>query len=141
MNEGRPISQEYQALTTWRESGRLGSDDLVVWRRGEGLSQKAAGRWLGWSQEMVSCVEQGRRVPARLHERLMWGLWRYYGLVGLDEPFKGPPIVPGPTKKRRPRVKRPDPFARYEELARDSQLKTPFGDPTLAPKPKRGPRG
>ncbi len=130
MNQSRPISRDYEAMTTWRISGRLGGDDLLLWRRGEGLSQKEAGLWLRWSQRLVSKVEIGSREPVRLHEQLLWGLWRYYGLVGPEE---GPPKQVGP-KKRRPRVKRPDPFDKYEQLARESQLKTPF--PPLAPKPK-----
>ena len=122
MNESRPISASI-ALTSWRLTGRLGGDDLLVWRRGEGLSQTEAGRWLGWSQAMVSDIERGRgQPPVSLHERIMWGLWRYYGLVGEDWV---PPKRLG-KKKRRARVKRPDPFDKYEQLARESQLKTPF---------------
>ncbi len=121
MNEGRPIFAG-MALTTWRMTGRLGADDLIVWRRSEGLSQGAAGRWLRLSQRYVARIEARERLPADLHERLLWALWRYYGLVG---PEDGPPKATGP-KKRRPRGKRPTPFDKYEQLARESQAVSPF---------------
>ncbi len=119
MSESRPISQEYQALTSWRLTGRFGIDDLAVWRRGEGMSQGSAGLWLGYSQRMVSEVETGRRLPLGLHERLLWGMARYYGFVGMDE---GPPKQEGP-KRRAPRRKTPNPVdEHYKRMVAESQL-------------------
>ncbi len=120
MNESRAKSQEYQVLTTWGLKGRLGADDLAVWRRATGLGQGAVGRLLGWSQPMVSDVERGRaRDPLGLHERLLWGMARYYGIVGMDE---GPPKVEGP-KRRAPRRKTVNPVdEHYKRLVAESQL-------------------
>lgn len=121
MNESRPISQEYQALTSWGMVGRLGADDLVVWRRVEGLGQGEAGRWLGWCQATVSRVERECWRPLGLHERLLWGMARYYGIVGMDE---GPPKQEGP-KRRRPRRKTVNPVdEHYKRLVQESQAVT-----------------
>lgn len=102
--------------------GRLGVADLIAWRLSEGLSQAEAGRWLRIRQQRVSDLESGVWRPWNLHERLLWALWRYYGLV---EEGWTPPKPPGP-RRRAPRRKRPDPFEKYEQLARESQLTTPF---------------
>ncbi len=83
---------------------------MSVWRRVCGLSQEAVGALLGWSQAMVSDVELGRWPdPPALHERLLWGMARYYGIVGMDE---GPPKAVGP-KRRRPRRKTVNPVDEY----------------------------
>ncbi len=122
MIESRPISQEYQALTSVVVTGRLGVDDMSVWRRVCGLSQEAVGALLGWSQAMVSDVELGRWPdPPALHERLLWGMARYYGIVGMDE---GPPKVEGP-KRRRARRKTVNPVDEYYKriVAESQQVK------------------
>ncbi len=119
MSESRPIRSEYQALTTWRLEGRLGGDDLAVWRRVTGLSQGSAGVLLGWCQRVVSDIERGWRSPVGLHERLLWGMARYYGIVGMDE---GPPVTVGPKPRRR-RTKTPNPVDEYyKRMVAESQL-------------------
>ncbi len=122
MYQSRPKPKEYQALTSLSLTGRLGADDLAVWRRMEGLSQGAAGQWLGWSGRMVSWLETGGRVRGQLHERLLWGMARYYGIVGMDE---GPPKVEGP-KRRRARRKTVNPVDEYyKRIVEQSQAVKP----------------
>ncbi len=118
MDQSRPIAREYQALTSFVVTGRLGPDDLAVWRRVEGLSQGAAARWLGYRQPRVSMLERGEWGPLGLHERLLWGMARYYGIVGMDE---GPPKEVGPKRRgaRRKTVNPVDEY--YKRMVAESQ--------------------